>query len=99
MEDIFISKEGISMNIFPRYQNKDIRPTKESSEELVHLNKGLWTVLEILESGYDCSTSKRKKEIIEKCLTKGNDVHKAVVADCGEYWLLIHFGKFSYKRR
>ncbi len=87
------------MDVFPRYQNKDIRPTKDASEELVHLNKGLWDVLEILESGYDCSSSKRKKEIIEKCLTKGDNVYKAVVADCGHYWLLIHFGKFSYKRR
>lgn len=99
MEDIFITDKGISMDIFPRYQGKDIRPTKEAAEELLQLKKGLWNALEILEKGYPCSSSKRKKNILEKCLREGNDVYKAVVADCGECWLLIHFGKFTYKKR
>lgn len=87
------------MNIFPRYQNKEIKATKNAAEELWQYNKDLLDVLEILEDGYDCSTSKRKKNILEKCIQKGNDVFKAVVADCEDYFLLIHFGKFTYKRR
>ncbi|MBL7147517.1 MAG: hypothetical protein ISS82_01700 [Nanoarchaeota archaeon] len=87
------------MNIFPRYQNKEIKSTKNASEEIWHLKKDLWDVLNILERGYDCSRSKRKANILEKCIKKGNNVFKAVVADCGDYFLLIHFGKFSYKKR
>ncbi|MBI2580223.1 hypothetical protein HYV85_00245 [Candidatus Woesearchaeota archaeon] len=99
MEDIFIAKEGISMNIFPRYQGKDVKATKEVADELCQLKKDLWDVLEILENGYGCSSSRRNRNILEKCVRKGNDVYKAVVADRGSYLLTIHFGKFSYKRR
>lgn len=87
------------MNIFPRYQNKELKATKAASEELWHFKKDLWDVLEILEQGYDCSRSKRKPNILEKCINKGDSVFKAVVADCGDYLLLIHFGKFTYKKR
>lgn len=87
------------MDIFPRYQNRDIRPTKSAADELLHAKKGLWDVLEILESGYNCSSSRRKANILERCLRKGEDIYKAVVADCGKYWLLIHFGRFTYKLR
>ncbi len=87
------------MNGFPRYQNKGVKATKAASEELWHLKKDLWDVLEILEKGYDCSMSKRKPNISERCMNQGNAVLKVVVADCGDYLLLIHFGKFSYTRR
>ena len=87
------------MNTFPRYQNKEIKATKTASEELWHSKKDLWDVLEILEQGYDCSRSKRKPNILEKCINRGNTVLKAVVVDRGNHLLLIHFGKFTYKKR
>lgn len=87
------------MNSFPRYQEKEIKATKNASEELWQCKKDLWDVLEILEKGYDCSTSKRKANILERCMRKGNNVFKAVVADVNDYFLLIHFGKFTYKKR
>ena len=87
------------MDIFPRYQNKEIKATKSASDELWHFKKDLWDVLEMLEEGYPCGSSKRKPNIIENCVKKGNKIHKAVVADCGSYWLVIHFGVFSYKKR
>lgn len=85
------------MNNHPRYQNKEIKATKSASDELWHLRKDLWDVLIILEDGYECSRSKRKKNIIERCIRKGNVVFKAVVVDLDDYFLLIHFGKFTYK--
>lgn len=87
------------MDVFPRYQGKEIKATKNASEELWQHKKDLWDILKILEEGYPCSRSKRGDNIMEMCITRGNKVFKAVVADCGSYWLLIHFGKFSYKRR
>ncbi len=87
------------MDLFPRYRDKEIKATKKASEELWEYRKDLWDVVEILEEGYLCSRSPRKENIMEMCITRGNRVFKAVVADCGEYWLLIHFGKFTYKNR
>ena len=99
MKDIFSLINGISMDIFPKYQSKELKATKAAADELMQFSCDLWGVIEILESGYNCASSRRKENISEKCLRKGNDVYKAVVADCGGYLLLIHFGKFSYKRR
>ncbi|MBI4155405.1 hypothetical protein HY498_04965 [Candidatus Woesearchaeota archaeon] len=86
------------MNIFPRYQNKELKATKNSAEELWQLKKDLWDVLKILEKGYECSASRRKPNILEKCIQKGNIIFKAVVADCEDYFLLIHFGKFTRRK-
>jgi len=86
------------MNIFPRYQNKELKATKNSSHELWELKKDLWDVLKILEKGYECSASKRKENILERCIKKGNIIFKAVVADCEDYLLLIHFGKFTRRK-
>lgn len=87
------------MNNFPRYQKRYIKATKNAAEELWQFKKDLWDVLEILEIGYDCSRSKRKANILEKCIRKGDNVFKAVVVDLDNYFLLIHFGKFTYKKR
>lgn len=87
------------MDIFPRYQNKIIKATKNASEELWNLRKDLWDIKHILEGGYDYSASKRKANVIEKCVRKGDHLFKAVVIDCGDYYLLIHLGKFTYKGR
>ncbi|MBI2144474.1 hypothetical protein HYU17_04990 [Candidatus Woesearchaeota archaeon] len=99
MRDIFGLISGISMDIFPKYRNKELKATKEAVEELGQLNCDLWDAVEILDKGYNCARSRRKENVVENCLRKGDDVYKAVVADCGDYLLLIHFGKFSYKRR
>ncbi len=87
------------MDIFPRYQNKTIKATKNAAEELWQYKKDLWNVLDILEKGYPCSRSKRKENVLEMCLREENKIFKAVVVDCGKYLLLIHFGKFTYKKR
>ncbi|MBI2658710.1 hypothetical protein HYX05_01230 [Candidatus Woesearchaeota archaeon] len=87
------------MEPFPRYQNKEIKATKTAANELWRFKTDIWDILDILEKGYPCGRSKRKQNIIENCIKKGGKIHKAVVADCGDYWLVIHFGVFSYKKR
>lgn len=87
------------MDIFPRYHGKEIKATKAAAEELMHFKKDLWDVLEIIERGYPCGASRRKANIVENCISKGKKIHKAVAADCGGYWLVIHYGVFSYKKR
>ena len=85
-----------------------IEPTLSASRELVREGKDLYDILSILEDGYDCSTSKRKKNIIEKCLRKGNKEYKAVLAETEVTYpdgyiekvlRLIHFGKSTYNKK
>ena len=51
-----------------RYQNLAIRPSLSATRELMKYNKDLMDVLEVLKNGYDCSASKRAKNVIERCL-------------------------------
>ena len=90
------------------YKGMRIEPTLSASRELVREGKNLYDVLEILEEGYDCSKSKRKKKIIERCLRKGNKEYRAVLAETGVTYpdgyienvlRLIHFGKNTYKKQ
>lgn len=89
------------------FNDMRIEPTLSASRELVREGKDLHDVLSILEDGYDCSRSKRSKEIIEKCLRKGSKEYKAVLAETEVIYpdgyiekvlRLIHFGKSTYKK-
>lgn len=89
------------------YQNLTIRSSLSATRELMKYNKDLTDVVEILESGYDCSVSKRAKNIVERCLKKDNKEMKAVVAKVyvkypdgykEEVWRLVHFGIIGRKR-
>lgn len=90
-----------------KFKGLRIEPTLSASRELVKEKKDLYGVLEILENGYESSASKRKEDIIERSLRRGNKEYKAVVAKTNviypdgfreEVWRLIHFGKITYKK-
>mgnify|MGYP001565122235 CR=1 FL=1 len=90
-----------------KFQGLRIEVTLSASRELVKEGKDLYDVLKILERGYDSSASKRKPNIIERSIKKGNKEYKAVVAKTEirypdgyveEVWRLIHFGKITYKK-
>lgn len=73
-------------------------------DELLQHEMDLDDVAEILNNGYDCSRSKRREGVVEKCMNKGNKSLKAVVQqgtvmlDNKECWELIHVGKFTRRR-
>ena len=90
-----------------KFKGLRIEPTLSASRELVKEGKDIYDILEILEEGYESSASKRKENIIERGLRKGNKEYKAVVAKTEvtypdgfreEVWRLIHFGKITYKK-
>ena len=90
------------------YKGMRIEPTLSASRELAEEGKDLYDVLKILEDGYDCSASKRAKNIIEKCWKKGSKEYKAVLAESEVTYpdgftekvlRLIHFGKSAYKKQ
>ncbi len=94
------------LNVY--YKGLRIEPTLAGTKELLKHDKDLMDVLEILKEGYECGASKRKENIIEKCIRRNNKEHKAVVAKTTvkypdvyeeEVWRLIHFGIVTFKKR
>ena len=90
-----------------RYQSLTIKPSLSATRELMKYNKDLTDVVYVLENGYDCSASKRAKNIVERCLKKGDKEMKAVVVRVQlkypdgyseEVWRLIHFGIIGIRR-
>lgn len=86
------------------YKGLPLRPTKSAYYELKELNMDLYDVVQILEEGYECSTSERKEEIVEKCLYIKNKTIKVVAAKSYEFWskrevyAIIHVGKFKVRK-
>jgi hypothetical protein len=96
------------MDIYPRYKGRVIIPTRSAYHELEDLALNLFDAAEVLENGYDCARSKRKKGKVERCLQLDNKVTRVVAAD-GQfaysdgyiedvYWL-IHVSVETHKRR
>ena len=79
------------------YDGKPIIPTKEALTELSDLDLDLYAVQEILEKGF--KLRKRKKNVTEKAIRKGNKIINAVAVDMGNYFKLIHVGKFSINNK
>ena len=89
------------------YKGYRIEPTLNASRELIKHRYSIYDIIEILENGYECSASRRKENIEEKCLRKGNKEVKVVVAlttvlypdkFTETVWRLIHFGIITYKK-
>ena len=79
------------------YKGKPILPTKTSLNELSEIDVNLYEVPEILEKGFEIR--KRKKNIIERGVQKGNKVINVVVVDLGAYYKLIHAGEFTLSKK
>ncbi len=75
------------------------------ADELYDCNLMLRDILDILEQGYDCAKSKRKKGIIERCLDRKRKTTKVVIVKAYNYsldseaWVLIHVGVITRPRR
>ena len=87
--------------IIPRWRGLPVMPARAAIRELDRLHFRIQDAIEVLEEGYDCSRSKRKKNIVEKCVKRRGKTIKIVVAqsfnqslntDC---WVIIHAGKFK----
>ena len=79
------------------YKGKPVMPTKTAMNELSDTGLDLYKVPEILEKGFPIR--KRKKNIIEKGVKEGNKIINVVVVDMGNYYKLIHVGKFSLSKK
>ena len=79
------------------YKAKPILPTKTALDELSDIGMDLGKVPEILENGFEIR--KRKKNIIERGIQRGNKVVNVVVVDLGDYYKLIHAGEFTLSKK
>lgn len=79
------------------YNGKPILPKKTALTELSEIDVNLYDVPEILEKGFEIR--KRAKNIIERGIQRGNKVVNVVVVDMGDYYKLIHAGKFTLSKK
>jgi len=79
------------------YKGKLVIPTKTALNELSEIDINLYEVPEILEKGFE--VRKRKKNIIERGIQRGNKVINVVVVDLENYYKLIHAGEFTLSKK
>lgn len=79
------------------YKGKPILPTKTALNELSEIDINLCEVPEILEKGFE--VRKRAKNVIERGVQRGNKIINVVVVDLGDYYKLIHVGKFALSKK
>jgi len=86
--------------ISPKFKGLPVIPSAAADKELAKFNLLLSDAARVLEKGFDCSRSKRKKGVLEKCVKKGKKTLKVVSVKSYNYsletecWLLIHVGVF-----
>lgn len=80
------------------WKGKTLIPTKKALDEMSHHDVDMHKVKEILEEGFDCARSKRKRNIAERGIRRSGKIVKVVVADVGSYCKIIHVGEFTEKK-
>ena len=79
------------------YKEKLLMPTKTALNELSEIDLNLYEVPEILENGFQIR--KRKKNVVERAIRRGNKIINVVVVDVGDYYKLIHVGEFTLTKK
>lgn len=88
----------------PTYKGLSLIPTRSAMVEIFDMGFDLYMVSEILEKGYDCQRSPRKKGTLEKCLDRGSKTMKVVVVQSynhdkeADVWAITHVGMFTKRR-
>jgi len=91
--------------IFPLYEGLPLVPSRSVTNKLYNCNLMLRDILDILEQGYDCAKSKRKKGTIERCLDRKKITMRVVIVRAYNYsldseaWVIIHVGITSKLKR
>ncbi len=67
----------------------------ELEEECMDLDD----VVNVLENGFDCPRSKRRRGTLERGIQKKNRIVKVVAIETDDYWLLRHVGSFKLSKK
>lgn len=80
------------------WKGKPLIPTKQALDEMERAEIDMYRAVEILDAGFDCSRSRRKGNVYERCMKRGNKILKIVVAEIDGYFKIIHAGIFAAKK-
>ena len=89
--------------MYPKYKGYEVKLSRTSDKEMLHLKIYLDDVIKILEEGQDASRSKRRTGTIEKALRIKGKMIKVVVVesitrwDNEKVWLITHVGETREK--
>lgn len=88
-------------DIYPYYRKKPLLLDYNSGviSELEEEDMDLDDVVYVLENGFDCPRSKRRREALERCIQKKNRIIKVVAIETDDYWLLRHVGSFKLSKK
>ena len=84
--------------MFFEWKGKPLIPTRRALDEMERINIDMYKTVEMLDNGFDCSRSRRKLNLFERCIRRRGKVIKVVVADIGNYFKIIHAGEFTEKK-
>jgi hypothetical protein len=91
--------------IYPLYEGLPLVPSRSVANELYNYDLMFRDILDILEHGYDCAKSKRKKGTIERCLDRKKKTMRVVIVRAYNYsidseaWVIIHVGVISKSKK
>ena len=92
----------ICMNLFPTFHQRPLIPSVAAQRELDELGCDLQFAKRVLEEEHDCARSRRKRNIVEKCVTRNGKEIRVVAAYVEwrgrAFWRIIHVGKTGKHR-
>lgn len=56
--------------MYLHWQGLPVIPSRRAMQEMWREGLLIQDIVEVLEDGYECARSKRKKDIVEKCLDR-----------------------------
>lgn len=87
--------------MIPEWKGLPVIPSRRAADEMIREKLMIHDVIEVLETGYDCARSRRRENIVERCVDVKNKILKAVVARSYNYdmksevWVMTHVGRFT----
>ncbi len=85
------------MDSYPEFKGRPLIPSAAAQRELDELGYDLRFVKHVLEEGHDCAASRRRANIIERCVARKGKEIRVVAAlvkwEDKAFWRVIHVGK------
>ena len=87
--------------MYLKWRGIPVIPSRRALDEMCREDLLIHDVIEILENGYDCARSRRKRDIVERCMDRKSKTLKVVVAKSYNYdlksevWVITHVGRFT----
>ena len=87
---------------YVQWKEKRLELTHSAYRELTELGLDMLEIVYVLDNGFNCSESKRKKGTIEKCIVKGKKLLRVVIkewdydypnGELEDVLRIIHIGK------